>query len=71
MKKSVAGLEREIAEAESRLNEIDEALCRPETLADSGRVQSLMIERDNLDRRLKDLYSDWEEMSIRLEDLKE
>ena len=71
VKKRVAVIERDIAESESRLNEIDEALCRPETLADSGKVQSLMIERDNLDRKLKNSYSDWEKLSIRLEKLKE
>ena len=70
-KKKVAGLEREIAESEARLAKIDEALCRPETLSDSGKVQALMIERDNLDRTIKDLYSSWEEESIRLETLKE
>ena len=70
-KKKVAGLEHQIAESEARLSEIDEALCRPETLSDSGKVQALMIERDNLDRTIKDLYSSWEEESIRLEILKE
>ena len=65
------GLEKDIAEAEARLQEIDEALCRPETLADSEKVQTLMIERNNLDRELKDSYSEWEKMSIRLENLKE
>ncbi len=70
VKKHVAGLEREIADSETRMQEIDETLCRPETLADSGKVQELMIERDNLDKRLKDSYSEWEEMSIRLENLK-
>ena len=71
VKKLVAGLEKDIAETEARMQEIDEALCRQETLSDSGKVQALMIERDNLDRRLKDSYAGWEEMSIRLENLKE
>lgn len=70
VKKHVAELERDIAESESRMKEIDEALCRPETLADSGKVQSLMIERDNLDKSLKDSYAEWEKMSMRLEILK-
>ena len=71
VKKIVAGLEKKIAESEARMQEIDETLCRPETLSDSGKVQALMIERDNLDKRLKDSYSEWEEMSIMLENLKE
>ncbi len=71
VKKGIAQAERDIAATEARISEIDEELCRPETLGDSGRVQALMIERDNLDKGLKDLYSRWEELSIRLEDLKE
>ena len=71
MKRQIAGLERGIAEMEERLREIDEALCRQETLSDSGKVQKLMIERDDLDKRLKDSYAGWEEMSLRLEDMKE
>ena len=71
VKRQIAGLERGIAEMEERLREIDEALCRQETLSDSGKVQALMIERDELDRRLKDSYAGWEEMSLRLEDMKE
>ena len=70
-KKQVASAEKAIAEAETRMQEIDEALCSPETLSDSQKVQALMIERDELDRRLKDLYSRWEELSIKLENLKE
>ena len=71
VKKQVAGAEKAIAEAEARVQEIDEVLCRPETLADSQKVQALMIERDELDRKIKALYSDWEELSIKLENLKE
>ncbi|MBQ7154233.1 MAG: ABC-F family ATP-binding cassette domain-containing protein [Synergistaceae bacterium] len=70
-KKRVAGIEREIAEVEARLAEIDGALCEPETLKDSARVQSLMIERNNLDGSLKKLYSSWEEESLKLETMKE
>ena len=71
VKKGIAQAEKDIAATEARITEIDEELCRPETLGDSARVQALMIERDNLDKGLKDLYSRWEELSIRLEDLKE
>ena len=70
VKKSVAQIEKNIAESEQRLQEIDEALCEPETLKDSVKVQALMIERDNLSKSLQDLYSQWEDMSIKLEGLK-
>ena len=71
VKKSIAQAEKDIAAKESRLQEIDAALCEPDTLKDSGKVQALMIERDNLDKSLKDLYSQWEGLSIKLENLKE
>ena len=71
VKKLIAGLEREIAGSEARMQEIDEALCSQETLAASVKVQALMIERDDLDKKLKDSYSEWENLSIRLENLKE
>ena len=70
-KKRVAGVEREIAESEARIAEMDSALCEPETLKDSAKVQCLMIERNNLDSNLKELYSQWEEETLRLENLKE
>lgn len=70
-KKQIASLEKSIAETEARIAEIDDALCNPETLADSQRVQALMIERTEQDKTLKSLYVDWETMSMKLEELKE
>lgn len=70
-RRRVAVAEQKIAEGEARLGEIDSALCEPETLRDSVRVQSLMIERNNLDESLKGLYSQWEEETLILEQLKE
>ena len=71
VKKQITSAEKAIADAEARVQEIDETLCRPETLSDSRKVQTLMIERDEFDRRLKDLYSDWENLSMKLESMKE
>ena len=69
-KKLIAQSEKDIAETEARIAEIDEELCRPETLGNSQKVQGLMIERNNLDKARNDLYSQWEELSIKLEELK-
>ena len=68
-KKLIAQSEKNIADSESRINEIDNLLCQPEILADSSKIKSLMIERDNLDKELKNFYSQWEELSIKLEKL--
>ena len=69
-KKLIAQHEKKISDYEERIQEIDGLLCQPETLSDSARIQSLMTERANIDKELKDLYSDWENLSLKLEDLK-
>ena len=71
VKKSISQTEKEISGHESRVAEIDELLCLPETLKDSQMIQSLMTERANLSRELGELYSRWEEMSLKLEELQQ
>ncbi|MBQ3693356.1 MAG: ABC-F family ATP-binding cassette domain-containing protein [Synergistaceae bacterium] len=70
-KKMIAQSEKKIADYETRIAEIDRELCEPETLKNSQRIQELMIERDKLDRELKDLYDEWEDLNLKLEALKE
>lgn len=70
-KKSIAQHEKKISDYEERIQEIDGLLCQPETLSDSARIQSLMTERANIDKELKDLYFQWEEMSFKLEKLQQ
>ena len=69
-KKLIAELEKNIASSEQRINEIDNALCSQEVLNDSNRIKALMIERDNLDKLIKNLYEEWEGASLELEELK-
>ncbi len=71
VKKALAQAEKDIAAKESRMQEIDAALCEPETLKDSVKVQALMIERDTLSKTIEELYSHWEELGIKLDNLKE
>ena len=63
LKKKISQLEKEISQHESRISEIDLALCQPETFEDSQKVKSLMTERSKLDFNLKNLYTNWEELS--------
>ena len=70
-KREISQTEKDISGHESRIGEIDSLLCQPETLKDSQKVQSLMTERANLDRELSELYSQWEELSLKLDDLKQ
>ena len=70
-KREISQTEKDISDHEARIGEIDGLLCQPETLKDSQKVQSLMTERANLDRELSELYSQWEELSMKLDDLKQ
>ena len=68
-KKLIAQCEKKISDAETRLGEIDAALCDPKTLAVSNKIKELMIERNNLEKEIKELYSQWEELNEKLEEL--
>ncbi|MBQ6972469.1 MAG: ABC-F family ATP-binding cassette domain-containing protein [Synergistaceae bacterium] len=69
-KREISQAERDISGHEARIAEIDGALCQQETLRDSQRVQALMTERAGLDRELAGLYSRWEELSLKLDEMK-
>ena len=62
--------EREISFAERRKDEINGLLCSPEVLSDSQRIQGLMIELKEKEEALKRLYEEWEELSIKIEEIK-
>ena len=69
-KREISQTEKDISGHEARISEIDGLLCQPETLKDSQKIQGLMTERANLDRELTELYSHWEDLSLKLEALK-
>ena len=62
--------EEEIAAGEARKEEINGLLCSQEVLSDSGRIQELMIELKEKENSLKALYDEWEELSIKIEEIK-
>ena len=70
-KKLIKECEQKISDYEAKLNEIDENLCDPEILSNSQKIQELMIERNNLDNEIKNLYSEWEELNIKLDGLEQ
>ena len=71
MKKVISQEEKNISGHEERVAEIDGLLCLPETLKDSQKVQAFMTERANISRELEELYSRWEELSLKLEQLQQ
>ncbi|MBR4400294.1 MAG: ABC-F family ATP-binding cassette domain-containing protein [Synergistes sp.] len=62
--------EKEIEEKESRKEEINAMLCSPEVLSDSAKIQSLMIELNGTEDALRRLYSEWEELGVKIEEIK-
>lgn len=62
-------LEREISRAETRRDEIDELLCRPDILDDSARVRKLMVERDENERKTGAFLERWESLMEQLEEI--
>lgn len=60
-------LEEKIAANEERQSEISALLCDPEVLADSARVQELMIEGGAIEQSLEGLYAEWEVLAEKLE----
>ena len=70
IRKELTPLEKRIGEMEARQAEIDAALCDPEVLSSSGRVQELMVERSALEGELAPALQRWEELSLRLEALR-
>ena len=67
IKKLISQCEKKISDSESRLNEIDAALCEPETFKDGLKAKNLTAERENLEKEIQNLYSEWESLSLRQE----
>lgn len=62
-------IETVIENAETRKAAISELLCDPEILADSRRVQVLMIELKSVGDNLAELYPQWETLSAQIEEI--
>lgn len=66
----LAPVEAAIERDERRKEEISAQLCDAEVLADSAKVQSLMIELKDTEERLKGNYPLWEDIAARIEAIK-
>jgi|GEM_PF-4893833 len=63
-------IEKMIEKDEKRKEEISGLLCEPEVLDDSTKVQSLMIELKDTEKRLEENYPIWEELAAKIESIK-
>jgi ATP-binding cassette subfamily F protein 3 len=61
------GLESEILKAEKRLGAIDDELSQPETYADRRLLDTLLDERQAVERRLESDYREWEGLAVEAE----
>lgn len=59
-----------IEKDEKRKEEISGLLCDPGVLDDSTKVQSLMIELKDTEKRLEENYPLWEELAAKIESIK-
>ncbi len=63
-------IEKMIENDETRKEEISGLLCDPEVLCDSNKVQALMIELKETEKRLEENYPLWEELAAKIESIK-
>ncbi len=69
VEEKLAPVEKMIERDEGRREQISELLCDPEILGDSDKVQSLMIELKETERRLEENYPVWEGLAAQLESI--
>jgi ATP-binding cassette subfamily F protein 3 len=62
-------IEKAIGAAEDRKRELEEMLCSPQVLGDSSKVQELMLELSETNRRLESLYPQWEALAEELDSI--
>lgn len=70
LRKNISDLEIKISRLEDAQSKIDADLCRPEVLENSLQVQDLMQKRSVNAKELEDAYSEWERLSVELENYK-
>lgn len=68
-RRRVASVERELADAQARHDELIVALGDPSLYEDKARFSATMEEYTSVKRRIADLESEWVELSQRIEDL--
>jgi ATP-binding cassette subfamily F protein uup len=65
------GLEEKILSAESRQEELEQQMHSPETAADANKLQKCWQELETAKQEVAQLYSRWEELEEKLEQLKQ
>ncbi|MBD3386722.1 ATP-binding cassette domain-containing protein [candidate division KSB1 bacterium] len=71
LQQRVARLENEINNLEHRKHELEAELSKPENYSKSAKIKSLQTDYEIVKRNLKHAYGDWEEATLKLEQLLE
>lgn len=58
-RKEISSLEEKIADAETKLEEVDEDLCDPELYSDPDKIVTLTKKREDIQLLLDKLYEEW------------
>lgn len=58
-RKEISSLEEKIADAETKLEEVDEELCDPELYSDPDKIVTLTKKREDIQLLLDKLYEEW------------
>lgn len=58
-RKEISSLEEKIADAETKLEEVDEELCNPELYSDPDKIVILTKKREDIQILLDNLYEEW------------
>ncbi|PIE35721.1 ABC transporter [candidate division KSB3 bacterium] len=69
LRKTVKSLERHIEKAEEEKDALEFEMARPETYEDSKKIVALQKGHTGLKKELEDLYRQWEEAQLELEEL--
>ena len=68
LKNELKACEKEISSLETRDFEIDDIMSHPEVSVNSAKLNELTAEKDKLRASLEELYTKWEELSMRLDE---
>ncbi len=69
LKKRLSGIEEEIHSREERLQEVMGMLTRSEIYRNGDKAREVLEERKELEDRIRLLYGEWEEISLRIEEI--
>jgi ATP-binding cassette subfamily F protein 3 len=69
LKERLAEIEQEIQSRESQLEELMQTLSQPSLYREGEKVREVVGEKESIEDRIRTLYQEWEEVSLRIEEV--